>query len=156
MPHDEPLDTEATPISHLRASRVLIVEDDPAFSDFLAWSLAEHGYAVDTAGTTREALQLLSRALPAAAFDLVLSDIAMPGSPGTDLLFSSVIIARQTPVILMSGYATRELRAFVEDCGGDFLHKPFKLDQLFQCVLGRLRARYQAGSGAPVLQGEAP
>ena len=156
MAHDEPLDTDATPISNSRASRVLIVEDDPAFSDFLAWSLVEHGYAVDTAGSIREALQLLGRALPASAFDLVLSDIAMPGGPGTDLLFSPQVVARQTPVILMSGYATHELRAFVEDCGGDFLQKPFKLDQLFQCLLSRLQARYVAGSGVPIAQGEAP
>jgi DNA-binding NtrC family response regulator len=155
MLHDEPLDPAAMPISNPGASRVLIVEDDPAFSDFLGWSLAEHGYAVHTAGNIREALQLLGRAVPA-ALDLVLSDIAMPGGPGTDLLFSPQDVARQTPVILRSGYATRELRALVEDCRGDFLQKPFKLDQLSQCVLNRLQARYLAGRGAPAAQGEAP
>jgi DNA-binding response OmpR family regulator len=149
MQHREMDESNAPRVGEQRPSRVLIVEDDPAFSDFLAWSLAEHGYAVDTAGNTREALLLLAAAVPAAAFDVVLSDIAMPGSPGTDLLFSSELLARQTPVILMSGYATRELRAFVQDCGGDFLQKPFKLEQLFQCILSRLRARYSSGSTAP-------
>ncbi|MEO6599440.1 MAG: hypothetical protein ABIQ16_06175, partial [Polyangiaceae bacterium] len=62
MPHDGHLETDTAPLSNPGAPRVLIVEDDPAFSDFLAWSLAGRGYAVDTAGSTREALLLLGRA----------------------------------------------------------------------------------------------
>lgn len=125
------------PRSHFR---VLIVEDDPAFADFLAWSLVGRGYAVESAADLDAALTLLGEGSEAASFDLVLSDIALPGAPGIDLLFSSAVVARRTPVILMSGFATSELRAFVETCGGELLSKPFKLDSLFQCVSGRLRA----------------
>ena len=123
-------------------SRVLVVEDDPAFSDFLVWSLTDHGYAVETAGSTHEALSRLGVPDDAAPFDLVLSDVAMPGGSGTDLLFSPAIVDRNTPVILMSGFGTNELQAFVTDAGAEFLQKPFKLDALFQCVLGRLRTRF--------------
>jgi DNA-binding response OmpR family regulator len=155
MRQDERYSAQPLPKDEPHVSRVLIVEDDPAFSDFLAWSLSEHGYAVSTAANIREALSQLAGSLPAAEFDLILSDIAMPGSPGTDLLFSTEIVSRQTPVIFMSGYAPRELRAFVQDCGGDFLQKPFKLNLLFECIVDRLQARAEAGSRIPTAHGGA-
>ncbi len=130
--------------------RVLIVEDDPAFADFLAWSLAERGYAVELAADVREALTRLGEGSEPVAFDLVLSDIALPGAPGTDLLFSRAVVARRTPVILMSGFATSELQAFVETCGGEFLSKPFKLDSLFQSLGGRLLAADASPCGVEV------
>ena len=126
----------------------MVVEDDPAFADFLTWSLLERGYSVTTAASTREALALLDEAEASALFDLVLSDIAMPGAPGTDLLFSRSVVARKTPVILMSGYGTSELQTFVETCGGTFLHKPFKLDSLYLAVHGHLQAHSAPGSVA--------
>ena len=118
--------------------RVLLVEDDPAFSDFLAWSLVGRGYAVESAENLAEALTLLGEGHGPARFDLVLSDIALPGAPGTDLLFSHAVVARKTPLILMSGFATNELQAFVAACGAELLSKPFKLESLFQCVTGAL------------------
>ena len=123
----------------LRGLRVLIVEDDPAFAEFLAWSLSERGYAIELAVNIAEALALLGDGDGPAPFDLVLSDIALPGAPGTDLLFSQTVVLRKTPVVLMSGFANNELQIFVEACGGEFLSKPFKLDSLFQCVSGRLQ-----------------
>jgi CheY-like chemotaxis protein len=78
---------------HPAPSRVLLVEDDPAFSDFLAWSFTQHGYTVEKAANTREALSLLDRRGESAPFDLVLSDVAMPGGSGTDSRRSSKIRA---------------------------------------------------------------
>ena len=127
------------PRAHSPVVRVLIVEDDPAFAEFLAWSLSERGYAVELAMNIGEALTLLGDGVGLARFDLVLSDIALPGAPGTDLLFSQTVVLRRTPVVLMSGFATNELKTFVAACGGEFLSKPFKLDSLFRCVSGRLQ-----------------
>ncbi|MEI9950283.1 MAG: response regulator [Pseudomonadota bacterium] len=138
-------------------SRILLVEDDPAFSDFLAWCLAERGYAVQTAANTREALELIGDLDQPGSFDIVLSDVAMPGGSGTELLFSPVLVMHKTPVILMSAFGTKELEDFIADAGGEFLSKPFNVDSLFQCVLAQLRGRYAAsvsqgydsGTGAP-------
>ncbi len=142
---DDNLEPRIAPASFARAkpvrSRVLIVEDDPAFADFLAWTLVDRGYTVQTAGNIAEALAVLGTEQ---AFDVVLSDVALPGAPGTDLLFTQAIVARKTPVILMSGYGGSDLQAFVETCGGAFLSKPFKLDALFQCVSG-----HASSAGAP-------
>jgi DNA-binding NtrC family response regulator len=114
----------------------------------LALCLAEHGYEVETAGNAPEAISLLGSAANDEPFDLVLSDVAMPGGSGTDLLFSPAVTDRHIPVILMSAFGTDALREFVRETGAELLQKPFKLDSLFECVLSQLRTRFQGDLAA--------
>jgi DNA-binding response OmpR family regulator len=137
-----PVPREAT------GARILLVEDDPAFSEFLAWCLADRGYAVSTASSTQEALELIGDPDRPGSFDIVLSDVAMPGGAGTEFLFSPEIVRRRTPVILMSAFGSRELEQFVADAGAEFLRKPFNIDSLFRCVLAKLQARAESSARA--------
>jgi DNA-binding response OmpR family regulator len=125
-------------------SRILVVEDDPAFCAFVAWSLENHGYWVMVAQGIAEARAACNDVESGAPFDLVVSDIRVPRGSGTDLLFAAEIVSRGTPVILMTAFAPPELRAFVEGCGADLFDKPFPIDALLDRVLLRLRDRFSA------------
>ncbi len=130
----------------VEGSRILLVEDDPTFSEFLAWCLADRGYFVSTAKNIQEALELIGELDQPGSFDIVVSDVAMPGGSGTELLFSPVITTRKTPVVLMSAFGTTELEEFIRDANAVFLRKPFNIDSLLRCVLGQLHG---SGTVAP-------
>lgn len=83
------------------ASRVLVVEDDVGLRELVEVVLAGEGYAVLTAGNAREAIELLE----SGEFDLVFSDVLMPGGmDGTEL--AERIAARwpRTRILLASGF----------------------------------------------------
>ncbi|NUP12600.1 MAG: EAL domain-containing protein [Polyangiaceae bacterium] len=80
-------------------TRVLLVEDDPALSRGLCRVLQRRGFAVDTAADGVEAM----RHLMAAKFDVVVSDIHVPGVSGVDILRMIRTYALDVPVILMTG-----------------------------------------------------
>lgn len=61
---------------------ILLVDDDALLRRSLAYTLSRVGYAVRTAGTAAEALEMARQALP----DLVLLDIGLPGIDGLDAL----------------------------------------------------------------------
>ncbi|MDX8401005.1 MAG: response regulator [Mariprofundaceae bacterium] len=119
--------------------RLLLAEDDAALAALLDEYLTEAGYAVTTCRRGDEALQRLRES----AFDLILSDIVMPGADGLTLLREASGDPTRTLVILMTGYSGIEdaLHA-VEQGAYDFVSKPFQLPE----ILVRLNnaARYQA------------
>lgn len=116
--------------SRLRGQeRVLLVEDDPDIRQFVARSLAAFGYTVREAANGREALTLLASEV---TFDLLLSDMTMPGGIGGHELVLEA--RRQRPgirVLLMSGFsdAASQLPA---DCA--LLEKPFRKQDLARAV----------------------
>ena len=81
--------------------RVLVVDDEEQIRHMLRKILTRAGHEVHTAGNVAEAIAACE---PAGAFDVVISDIAMPGNDGHEL---ARWLANQCPtsrVILMSGY----------------------------------------------------
>lgn len=70
------------PASALGGVRVLVVEDEPEARDSMRMLLQRFGAEVGTAGSARQALEAFSRGM----FDVVISDIAMPGGDGYELL----------------------------------------------------------------------
>lgn len=86
--------------------RILIVEDDPMVREFAAGTLISLGYSVTCAADAQEALQILETD---GSFDLVFSDVVMPG-PTDGRAMASEIMSRypDLPVVLTTGYADIE------------------------------------------------
>ena len=111
-----------------RSYRVLIVDDDPLVSSGTAGMLEDLGHSVMEAASGSQALDLLRSE---AAFDLVITDHAMPGMSGTDLARQIRVGWPELPVLLVTGYA--ELPNG-EVPGLPRLAKPYRQEELGACV----------------------
>ena len=131
------------------APRVLVVEDNPDMSAFLADALGR-AYRIETAANGAEGLR---RAL-ADPPDLVLSDVMMPGMGGDRLVEE---LRRHpaldgVPIVLLTAKADEALRVKMLRLGvGDYLYKPFSLDELLARV-GALVGERRRGQAARRLQ----
>ncbi|GAB6061943.1 sigma-54-dependent transcriptional regulator [Deferrisoma palaeochoriense] len=119
-------------------ARVLVVDDDESLRRILEYNLAEEGYAVATAASGEEALEKLDRA----SFDLVVTDIKMPGMDGMDLLRRIKAEAPETQVIVITAFGTIEMAVEAMKAGAaEYITKPFNRDELKLAVRKALRVR---------------
>jgi signal transduction histidine kinase len=114
-------------------ARLLIVDDEENLRTSLCQAFRMEGYEVTGAADAQEALALIQ----GANFDVLLSDLMMPGLDGLALLEKARVLMPEAVIILMTGQATVEsaIRALK---GGayDYILKPFKLEEIFH-VVGR-------------------
>ncbi|MBN1994348.1 MAG: response regulator [Anaerolineae bacterium] len=110
--------------------RVLIVDDDKEILMMLEFALKKLGpeYQVVTAMGSVEALELVEKSEP---FNLVVTDYVMKEITGVDLARAVRRISPTTPVVLMTAYGTKRLRATTESLGFDgYLDKPFTVQKI--------------------------
>ncbi|MET3824467.1 signal transduction histidine kinase/ActR/RegA family two-component response regulator [Sphingomonas sp. PvP055] len=125
------------------ALHILVVEDDPEVGDFAVGALHDLGHRIVLARNAREALDRLAEMEE--RFDVVFSDVMMPGMNGIDLARE---IRRQhpsMPILLTSGYS----EILSKDGAGEFelLRKPYSIDALstaFRRVTGPANAAAKA------------
>jgi CheY-like chemotaxis protein len=101
--------------------KVLVVDDDPVVRKSFDRVLSGKGYAVITAENGEEALQKLN----SEQYDVVYTDIRMPGMSGLEV--AEKVKARQpwTPVVIITGYGNDAAEARAKAAGvANFLHKP--------------------------------
>ena len=107
--------------------RILLAEDDEIMRETLFDRLSKNGWQVDGAKDGKEALSLVEQNY----YNLVLSDIRMPGLDGTKLLDKILRISPDTDVIMMTAYGSVENAV---DClkkgAADYILKPFDMDDL--------------------------
>jgi two-component system, NtrC family, nitrogen regulation response regulator NtrX len=119
-----------------RKAHLLLVDDDPNTLASLsrAFRLAGHEATVcDNAGRALELLRTES-------FDLILSDVVMPGKSGLELLEDLKKAGVKTPIVLISGQANIEMAVRATKLGAlDFLEKPLSTDKLLVTVENALR-----------------
>jgi CheY-like chemotaxis protein len=118
-----------------RRPRVLIAEDDWAFRDLLLFAFEEEGYDVVTVADGTDFLEVLRSSLlpePAATpFDLVVSDIRMPGWSGLTVLEKLRKNARVPPVVIITAFGNDEVHRLAEQAGAvAVLDKPFDISDL--------------------------
>ena len=120
---------QAAPSS--KAARLLVVDDEAEIRDLLEESLCEEGFRVDTAPDVPDALEKLR----ATDFDLIITDILMPGGSGLDMLREVRKIRPHIATVVMTGHADTDkaIQALREKVD-DFVQKPFTLEQLFHSV----------------------
>lgn len=115
----------ATEAQNRQQGRVLLVEDDAGVRDFVKRSLQKMGYQVDLAATGDAALDKLATQ---SDYDLVLTDIVMPGSVnGLELYATINADYPQISVLCMTGYSETVDEVLSEE---HLLRKPFQRDQL--------------------------
>lgn len=118
-------------------SHILIVEDETIIRSALRRLLERNQYEVSEAGSVQEAQERFS--IP--GFDLIVSDLRLPGAPGTEL----IKLAEGTPVLIMTSYAS--LRSAVDSMkmgAVDYIAKPFDHDEMLQTVARILHDRQHA------------
>ncbi len=111
--------------------KVLVVDDDDAVNTMLSDVLSRHGYQTETAAAAEQALAKYRRD----TYDVVVSDVKMPGMDGTELLREIRAIDQDTAVILVTGYADLgSARDAVKSGAFDYVLKPFNLMEFIREV----------------------
>ena len=117
---------------------ILVVDDEPAIQDILTWALSAEGYRVATAGNGEEALARVEEE----DFDIIVTDIVMPGIDGLEVLERSRVLNPRAAVIVMTAYAALETAiAALRRGASDYLEKPFSVDLLKERVQRLLQYR---------------
>ncbi|MDJ0739223.1 MAG: sigma-54 dependent transcriptional regulator [Gammaproteobacteria bacterium] len=122
-----------------RLSSVLVIDDEPGILSFLQKGLASSFSLVEVAADTEAADALLSRC----HFDLIISDIRLPGRSGVEWVAQMREQDQQTPVVFMTAHADLQTAITALRAGAaDFILKPFRMEQMQTAVtrcLERLR-----------------
>lgn len=124
-------------------SKILIVEDETIIRNALRKLLERNQYDVSEAPSVKEATSKFNLK----EFDLIISDLRLPGAPGTDL----IKLAGETPVLIMTSYAS--LRSAVDSMrmgAVDYIAKPFDHDEMVTAVkrvIGKAKAANRSATG---------
>jgi DNA-binding response OmpR family regulator len=117
------------------SEKILIVEDEPALQDTLAYNLNRQGYTTETAADGRAALESARRSQP----DLILLDIMLPGMDG----FEVCRLLRQemnVPILMLTARDDEIDRVIGLEVGADdYVTKPFSMRELLARVKAQLR-----------------
>lgn len=117
---------------------ILVVEDKKSMAEMLKSTLQSEGYASDTASRGEDALEMLKKQ----SYDLVITDLKLPGIDGMALLGEVKAVDPFMPVIIMTAYGTIEVAVEAMKRGAeDFITKPFDIDHLLLKVRKALDRR---------------
>jgi CheY-like chemotaxis protein len=137
------------PSNAIQNVRVLLVEDAPDTRNVIRWLLEQSGADVSAAGSAAEAVGMFARQNDL-RFDILLSDIGMPGQDGNDLVRTiremerHLNVSRPIPGVAVTGYSSDEDRRRAKDAGFiAFVQKPINPNELVQTV-ARLTGRDHA------------
>ena len=119
-----------------RKAHLLLVDDDPNTLASLSRAFRLAGHEATVCDNAARAIELLR----SETFDLILSDVVMPGKSGLDLLEDLKSARVKTPIVLISGQANIEMAVKATKLGAlDFLEKPLSTDKLLVTVENALR-----------------
>ena len=119
-------------------SKILIIEDDAAFSQMLQKFLTKHGHEIFASYTALDA----KLKLKASNFDLVITDLRLPDYDGIQLLSDIKEISTKIPVILMTGYAEVGTAVAAMKKGAlDYISKPFTPDEILMIISNALKTK---------------
>lgn len=117
---------------------LLIVDDEAALRSAIAERLSDHGYAVEQAGSGEEALERLADF----AFDILITDLRLPGINGRDVLDSALERYPDIIAIVITGYGTvKDAVDAIKHGAADFITKPFQFDALLHVVRSAVEQR---------------
>ncbi len=116
---------------------ILIIEDDEKMRRLLELILGQEGYRVDSAPSGQQGIQKLSEQSASNGYDLVLTDLQMPGLTGMDVLEQVKKTLPETPVLIVTGFGTVKTAVEAMKKGAfDYIAKPIDNEEL-KCVVKR-------------------
>ena len=117
-------------------ARILVAEDEGEIGEVVRRALEHNGHEVVVVGDGSKAVEALDRA----AYDLLLTDIAMPLMDGIALALKAARDFPDMPILMMTGYAAQKERAHnLDDLIEGVLMKPFTIADLADRVADALR-----------------
>jgi CheY-like chemotaxis protein len=127
--------------------RILVVEDDPDAALFLVHVLANRGqFEVTHTADPAVALRLAA----AEHWDLVLTDLEMPGMTGLELLAALRQVAPALPVAVVTAHAPADMMAAALLSHPDeYLQKPLRINQLIATAIALISKGREAGHAGP-------
>jgi two-component system response regulator PilR (NtrC family) len=121
-----------------RPTHLLLVDDEAELRTVTAERLVEHGFEVSEADSGEKAIELLSRF----AFDVVVSDLRLPGADGRDVIDSALQRYPGIIAIVVTGYGTvKDAVEIIKRGAVDFVTKPFQFDELMHVLQTALEQR---------------
>lgn len=133
----------ARPVSKGRGERILLVDDEQTLAVVTEKALTRIGYTLTRFDRAERALEKF-RETPE-AFDLVITDFAMPGMSGTELAKALLQVRAGLPILLVSGFVDQSVREAAESIGvREVLLKPLSFEEL-----GAAISRVLAGANVP-------
>jgi two-component system phosphate regulon response regulator PhoB len=134
------------------SASILVVEDEPAIQELVAYTCSSNGYSVRRADSVGAAREAIGQQLP----DLVLLDWMLPDKPGIELLrdLRSGDRTRGVPVIMLTARGSEADRVVGLDTGADdYVVKPFSPRELASRIRAVFRRRAPQHSGESVEYG---
>jgi len=117
---------------------LLLVEDEAPLREALAERLAEQGFEVEQADTGERAIEQLAEF----AFDIVITDLRLPGLDGTRVLEAALLRYPDIIGIIVTGYGTvKDAVEAIKRGATDFVTKPFQFDELLHALNSALEQR---------------
>jgi two-component system, NtrC family, response regulator PilR len=127
---------------------ILVVDDEQSMRDFLKIMLKKEGYQVQTAGNGDMALSSLKEG----SFDLVISDIRMPGISGLDLLGSVKELYPDLPMIMITAFASPDDAVIAMKSGAfDYISKPFNIEEIKSVVESATARKSKSSTTSPII-----
>jgi len=118
--------------------RVLVVDDEAVIRESVRRSLEKEGWRVETAPGGHLGLEMMQKQ----EFDVVLTDLKMPGMGGMDVLKAIKVLQPDVPVIIITGYSTVDTAVEAMRSGAsDYVAKPFSPQQLTEKILSAREGR---------------
>lgn len=133
---DEPIESENRILPHPDnfPGNVLVIDDDLMLRDVVKEMLERNGVACTTCSTAKEVV----KAIRGKDYDLILSDIQMPGTNGFELLTllrnSNIGNSRTIPIVAMTARGDRDKEAFLDAGFTDCIYKPFSSSELLGLI----------------------
>jgi two-component system response regulator (stage 0 sporulation protein F) len=132
--------TQTAPTSApIRGARILVAEDDPDLRSLVALALTQNGFRVVEAEDGSALIDLLAESVLSNderdRFDLVVSDIRMPGYTAIEALVGMRPMLSRTPVVLLTAFGDKRIHERALRLGASMvLDKPFELNDLLTAV----------------------
>jgi len=140
----EELVIAAAPVDISGRGRILLVEDEDGVRSIAASQLKSRGYDVEEACDGEEAMEILED--NPGGFDLIVSDVVMPGMDGPTLIREAKHLLGTAKVLFMSGYAEEQLRKDIDIPDMHFIAKPFSVSAIGDKVASVMHASKQSAA----------